>query len=294
MASTMSFVSAVCLGQPVSYDRCDTNSWPHICLRIGSKPNSLMAKSLRLNPNHEFAHGFPRFPLFVVPCKPNSPLAPSPSPKYKVRKDELAGLLRQAKAMSSADTWVQMENIEPLMKANILNYGASDGGYTDESISCVFSIEAAKAKGEQSWDLAEKLVLDRFGSFTDSFVFSKAKAGGGVHAFRPMLKAIDKFINCHPPPILKSQKTALDILDVNVAAILMSNSTTIQYKNENGEADVEVKYLILAFAQDERFGKKFMKDFQIPHPTLTFLKTKKITAGPEYEIFDLEEMEEEI
>ncbi|XP_060672871.1 uncharacterized protein LOC132803624 [Ziziphus jujuba] len=119
-----------------------------------------------------------------------------------------------------------------------------------------------------------------------------------------MLKAIDKFINCHPPPILKSQQTALDILDVNVAASLMHVTLgpslqsliqrAIQYKNENGEADVEVKYLILAFAQDERFGKKFMKDFHIPHPTLTFLKTKKITAGPDYEIFDLEEMEEEI
>lgn len=43
----------------------------------------------------------------------------------------------------------------------------------------------------------------------------------------------------------------------------------IKYKNENGEKYVEIKYLLLAFAQDERFGQKFMKDFQIPHPTLS-------------------------
>ncbi|KAH7520237.1 hypothetical protein FEM48_Zijuj08G0122900 [Ziziphus jujuba var. spinosa] len=169
-----------------------------------------------------------------------------------------------------------------------------------QCISAVASIEAAKAKGEQSLDQAEKLVLDSFGSFADHFVFSKAKVG--VHAFIPMQEAIDKFIQCYPRPT-----TTHDQLDTNKVVLydMMQGpylecliQRAIQYKNENGDADVEIKYLILALTQDELFGKKFFQDFLISQKTLTSFKNKKITpehlSEPEYETFDVEELEEKI
>ncbi|KAH7520236.1 hypothetical protein FEM48_Zijuj08G0122800 [Ziziphus jujuba var. spinosa] len=171
MASATSFASgggSLRFVQPVSYDR--SNGRQQICLRIGSQPNSnsLLAKSLRLEPKDEFANGFPRFGRLVVCCKSSSPVTPSRNLKRDL-------------------------------------------------------------------DMS-------FGDFAAPVVFSKAEVG--IKAFRPMLEAIYKFIQCHPPPtphkVVVGESSEPDLVLMQGPYLESRIERAIQYKNENGEAYVQI------------------------------------------------------
>ncbi|CAL5388183.1 unnamed protein product [Camellia sinensis] len=88
-------------------------------------------------------------------------------------------------------------------------------------------------------------------------IFSKV----GVDNTR-LLEATDKFIQCQPKVLGES---AGSMLGRNLEALIQ---LARDYKKEYGDSFVSVEHLVLAFTQDNRFGKQLFKDFQISLNTL--------------------------
>ncbi|KAL5999262.1 Chaparone protein ClpB2 [Asimina triloba] len=89
-------------------------------------------------------------------------------------------------------------------------------------------------------------------------IFSKA----GVDNTR-LLEATDKFIERQPKVL---GETAGSMLGRDLEAVIQKSR---EHKREYGDSFVSVEHLVLAFAQDKRFGKQLFKDFQISPKTLT-------------------------
>ncbi|KAL7190582.1 hypothetical protein ACSBR2_022794 [Camellia fascicularis] len=88
-------------------------------------------------------------------------------------------------------------------------------------------------------------------------IFSKV----GVDNTR-LLEATDKFIQRQPKVLGES---AGSMLGRNLEALIQ---LARDYKKEYGDSFVSVEHLVLAFIQDNRFGKQLFKDFQISLNTL--------------------------
>ncbi|CAL5372236.1 unnamed protein product [Camellia sinensis] len=88
-------------------------------------------------------------------------------------------------------------------------------------------------------------------------IFSKV----GVDNTR-LLEATDKFIQRQPKVLGES---AGSMLGRNLEALIQ---LARDYKKEYGDSFVSVEHLVLAFTQDNRFGKQLFKDFQISLNTL--------------------------
>ncbi|XP_021770041.1 chaperone protein ClpB3, chloroplastic-like [Chenopodium quinoa] len=88
-------------------------------------------------------------------------------------------------------------------------------------------------------------------------IFSKA----GVDNTR-LLEATDKFIQRQPKVLGES---AGSMLGRDLEALIQKAR---DYKKEYGDSFVSVEHLVLAFAQDKRFGKQLFSDFQISEKTL--------------------------
>ncbi|XP_011035847.1 PREDICTED: chaperone protein ClpB3, chloroplastic-like [Populus euphratica] len=88
-------------------------------------------------------------------------------------------------------------------------------------------------------------------------IFSKV----GVDNTR-LLEATDKFIQRQPKVLSES---AGSMLGRDLEALIQRAR---EYKKEYGDSFVSVEHLVLAFAQDQRFGKQLFKDFQISLQTL--------------------------
>lgn len=88
-------------------------------------------------------------------------------------------------------------------------------------------------------------------------IFSKA----GVDNTR-LLEATDKFIQRQPKVLGES---AGSMLGRDLEALIQKAR---DYKKEYGDSFVSVEHLVLAFAQDKRFGKQLFRDFQISENTL--------------------------
>ncbi|KDP27212.1 hypothetical protein JCGZ_19911 [Jatropha curcas] len=88
-------------------------------------------------------------------------------------------------------------------------------------------------------------------------IFSKV----GVDNTR-LLEATDKFIQRQPKVLGES---AGSMLGRDLEALIQRAR---EYKKEYGDSFVSVEHLVLAFAQDQRFGKQLFKDFQISLQTL--------------------------
>ncbi|KAA8530415.1 hypothetical protein F0562_005124 [Nyssa sinensis] len=89
-------------------------------------------------------------------------------------------------------------------------------------------------------------------------IFSKA----GVDNTR-LLDATDKFIQRQPKVLGES---AGSMLGRDLEALIQRAR---EYMKEYGDSFVSVEHLVLAFTQDNRFGKQLFKDFQISLKTLT-------------------------
>ncbi|WCJ25633.1 Chaperone protein ClpB [Euphorbia peplus] len=88
-------------------------------------------------------------------------------------------------------------------------------------------------------------------------IFSKV----GVDNTR-LLEATDKFIQRQPKVLGES---AGSMLGRDLEALIQRAR---DYKKEYNDSFVSVEHLVLAYAQDSRFGKQLFKDFQISLPTL--------------------------
>ncbi|CBI22284.3 unnamed protein product, partial [Vitis vinifera] len=88
-------------------------------------------------------------------------------------------------------------------------------------------------------------------------IFSKA----GVDNTR-LLDATDKFIQRQPKVIGES---AGSMLGRDLESLIQRAR---EYKKEYGDSFVSVEHLVLAFVQDQRFGKQLFKDFQISQKAL--------------------------
>ncbi|KAL3568039.1 hypothetical protein D5086_030690 [Populus alba] len=88
-------------------------------------------------------------------------------------------------------------------------------------------------------------------------IFSKV----GVDNTR-LLEATDKFIQRQPKVLSDS---AGSMLGRDLEALIQRAR---EYKKEYGDSFISVEHLVLAFTQDQRFGKQLFKDFQISLQTL--------------------------
>ncbi|KAJ8439045.1 hypothetical protein Cgig2_014465 [Carnegiea gigantea] len=88
-------------------------------------------------------------------------------------------------------------------------------------------------------------------------IFSKA----GVDNTR-LLEATDKFIQRQPKVLGES---AGSMLGRDLEALIRRAG---DYKKEYGDSFVSVEHLVLAFAQDKRFGKQLFSDFRLSEKTL--------------------------
>ncbi|XP_050227380.1 chaperone protein ClpB3, chloroplastic [Mercurialis annua] len=88
-------------------------------------------------------------------------------------------------------------------------------------------------------------------------IFSKV----GVDNTR-LLEATDKFIQRQPKVLGESVGS---MLGRDLEALIQRAR---DYKKEYSDSFVSVEHLVLAFTQDQRFGKQLFKDFQISLPTL--------------------------
>ncbi|KAB5516441.1 hypothetical protein DKX38_027089 [Salix brachista] len=88
-------------------------------------------------------------------------------------------------------------------------------------------------------------------------IFSKA----GVDNTR-LLEATDRFIQRQPKVL---SETAGSMLGRDLEALIQRAR---EYKKEYGDSFVSVEHLVLAFTQDQRFGKQLFKDFQVSLQTL--------------------------
>ncbi|KAF9663788.1 hypothetical protein SADUNF_Sadunf17G0088400 [Salix dunnii] len=88
-------------------------------------------------------------------------------------------------------------------------------------------------------------------------IFSKV----GVDNTR-LLEATDRFIQRQPKVL---SETAGSMLGRDLEALIQRAR---EYKKEYGDSFVSVEHLVLAFAQDQRFGKQLFKDFQVSLQTL--------------------------
>ncbi|KAH7532338.1 hypothetical protein FEM48_Zijuj04G0009200 [Ziziphus jujuba var. spinosa] len=251
MPSATAFASALCLAQPVFYNWGNTSCLPQICLRFGSEPNSkpgsLMAKSLRLNTNHEFANGFPRFQ------------------KAPLNEIDIWAMEHKATAMVTKDG---LEKIHFFMNAWQINFAEFTGcnhfwGPSWNAIANSIQVAKEKQRGSQiqivetehqmegilrvSIDLARRYISvngrreemgsesifdSTFGTYAEPFILSKVKAENVRAAFIPMKEAIDKFIQCHPPPIPNKVRSGL-VYGFKTAASLKTK------EEDNCEANVE-------------------------------------------------------
>ncbi|KAJ6290378.1 hypothetical protein OIU78_026162 [Salix suchowensis] len=88
-------------------------------------------------------------------------------------------------------------------------------------------------------------------------IFSKV----GVDNTR-LLDATDRFIQRQPKVL---SETAGSMLGRDLEALIQRAR---EYKKEYGDSFVSVEHLVLAFTQDQRFGKQLFKDFQVSLQTL--------------------------
>nr|XP_024928401.2 chaperone protein ClpB-like isoform X2 [Ziziphus jujuba var. spinosa] len=251
MASATSFSATgsgggPCLVQPVPSDRFQASF-----LRQGfhSKPNSnsLVAKTLQLKKlNNEFAYGLARFlpsssrRRFDFCCKASSSESP------RISKADLAGLFGQAIAMSSEEEWQKIVEKEYLMKV-------SHGEFTVPAWEAIaYCPQVAKENQHHIVETEHlmKAILERSFDFS---AFSNTKDDK-----TSLVEATDKFIQFQPKAEVVGDQSAVvgPYLEILV-------QRAIQYKKECGHPFVNVEHLLLAFSQDERFGKHFIDQFQL-------------------------------
>nr|XP_048319042.1 chaperone protein ClpB3, chloroplastic-like isoform X4 [Ziziphus jujuba var. spinosa] len=281
VASPTSFPSAVRVVrglQPISLDGGSRQIFR-------SKPTSLTTAanpSLRMKKptHHEFTT------TFLIPCSTRR-VIPSPWAAYRFSEAELSDLYRHARVTSSEEELQKIVEIEHLMKIN-------NREFNEVALEVIaYSIELAKEKQQHVVE-TEHLMRAIFNchDYLAELFLKNSYAGplefyvAGVHDTTPMIEATDKFIQSQPS---SSSKDAVVRQGPYLESLIQR---AIELKKECGEKIVFVDHLVGALAQDERFGKQLMKDFQISHQFLhdsilqpkTTLVSFMNSVAPEYDM----------
>ncbi|KAJ6960112.1 chaperone protein ClpB3, chloroplastic [Populus alba] len=202
-------------------------------------------------------------------------LCPSSSSPLSHSASIRNALLPRKSLISFAGRWTSVKSLE--LKRNVARFqrtsrptsfvvrcDASNGRITQQEFTdmawqgIVSSPDVAKENKHQIVETEHlmKVLLEQKNGLARR-IFSKV----GVDNTR-LLEATDKFIQRQPKVLSDS---AGSMLGRDLEALIQRAR---EYKKEYGDSFISVEHLVLAFTQDQRFGKQLFKDFQISLQTL--------------------------
>ncbi|OAY56871.1 chaperone protein ClpB3, chloroplastic [Manihot esculenta] len=191
------------------------------------------------------------------PHQSNRNVLPLPSLSFPAKRNSLKSLLLKRSG-------VGYESISRSRRSFVVRCNASNGRITQQEFTemawqgIVSSPDVAKENKHQIVETEHlmKALLEQKNGLARR-IFSKA----GVDNTR-LLEATDKFIQRQPKVLGES---AGSMLGRDLEALIQRAR---EYKKDYGDSFVSVEHLVLAFTQDQRFGKQLFRDFQISQQTL--------------------------